>query len=258
MKKLALTLVAALPLLWAAAPAAAQQDGPPRMYHIYQDFVTAAMIPEYEAAAREFVQTLAATPDVNVSFMALSGPEVGYIYASPLESFADLDQMNRNWEAALSATGEKGAKAMAQASKAVNHSASFVMVLREDLSYRLETTEISADMPYRHYSWWYTIPGKEMELEAVAKEFAQLYESNGIERGWRILQAANGPDLPLYLVIFNATDMASYHATSAEIDERLGDADDELLQRAMRTARRVESSYSFVRPDLSFPARGCG
>lgn len=243
-------------LALAAPSVAAQEQGPPQMLYIVQDFVKPAMLQQYEANTKAFLKDLAATPKATetIRFTAVSGMEVGYIYVVPVSGWADLGKAFENWEAASKAMGqEKWGEHMARGAGAVDHSATSMIVLRPDLSYKIEGTALTPERPYRHYSWWYVIPGKEQAIEAVAKEYVALYRSKGIETGWRIYQSVVGPDNPMYLVVAAASDPAAYQAEQKRIATLLGQAGRDLSNKAMQFARRVEQNDSWIRPDLSFP-----
>lgn len=243
-------------LALAAPSVAAQEQGPPQMLYIVQDFVKPAMLQQYEANTKAFLKDLAATPKATetIRFTAVSGMEVGYIYVVPVSGWADLGKAFENWEAASKAMGqEKWGEHMARGAGAVDHSATSMIVLRPDLSYKIEGTALTPERPYRHYSWWYVIPGKEQAIEAVAKEFVDLYKTRNIQTGWRIYQHVVGPDLPMYLVVETAENAAAFEARTAKIRETLGEAGMRLEQKAMKLARRVEINDAWIRPDLSFP-----
>jgi hypothetical protein len=127
-----------------------------------------------------------------------------------------------NWEAATSQIAN-WAELEARSAECVDHAAASLIVLRPDLSYMAESTPISGERPFRKYYWWYAIPGKEQELEEVAKAYVELYESKGIDMGFRLYQTVMGPELPTYLVVENAASEADYHAQSAEVQAALGE-----------------------------------
>lgn len=256
MNKLALTLSLATVTLGVSGTATAQDQGPPQMYYIVQEFVKPPMMQQYEAAGKAFLKDLAATAMAKetIRFTTVSGTEVGYIYVVPVNGWAGLGKAFQDWEAAGKAMGqEKWMQHMARSSVAVEHSATSVLMTRIDLSYLPETAALTPDRPYRHYTWWYVIPGKETDIEAVAKEYVALYQSKNIKTGWRVLQAVVGPDLPMYLVVSTAANEAAYFAEEQRIRDMTGGEWQRLNEKAMQFARRLEINDSWIRPDLSFP-----
>ncbi len=256
MKRLAPAVLAALVWLGLPGGLAAQEYGPPQMYWVLAEHVKPAMLTEYEAATKEMIQLLASVPEAagKVQFTTISGPEVGYAYVITVQGFSGMDKAWQNWEATIEAAGrDKFMAIQEKASAATDHAESFVLMLREDLSYLPETTALTAERPYRMYHYWYTLPGKEQKVEAVVKEYIALYKSKGMTTGWRVYQAVMGPDLPMYLVVETAKDPADYYTNEMKVRSALGEAAENLDKRALQYARRLETSYGWIRPDLSFP-----
>ncbi len=255
MKKAVLFLFPAGLALGLAGPAVAQDDAPPAMYYIVQEHVKPAMASQYEQHTKAFIKDLAATPGIEgIQWTGVSGTEVGYIYVVPIEGLSGLAQTFEGWEAASAKMGQqKWAEHMARSSAVTEYSSTSILALRNDLSYRPETAALTTAHPYRHYAWWYVLPGKEQAIEAVAREYVELYKAHGIETGWRVYQHVVGPDLPMYLVVETAESEAAFYAETARITELLGEQGRKLQEKAMQLARRIEINDAVIRPDLSFP-----
>jgi hypothetical protein len=235
---------------------AAEQAAPPAMTWVYIEHVKPAMAQEYEAATKEMIGLLeenAVDPEA-VQFIGISGLELGYAYAIPIQGFAGIDKAYTAWESAFETVGrEKVDELTARTDKAIDHAESYVIVLRPDLSYLPETVALDPEQPYRKYYWWYLTAGMTDDFEAVAREFVELYGANGIENGWRIYQALSGSDLPMYLTVERAAGPYEYAARDREVTELIGDQASKLFAKALKTARRIKSSEGWIRPDLSYP-----
>ncbi|MEE9133538.1 MAG: hypothetical protein V3U13_08260 [Gemmatimonadota bacterium] len=259
MRRVLLLALVAIPVLGLSGPATAQEAeeyGPPEMFWVYQEYVKPAMLQEYEAATKDLIDLLASSQEAtsSIEFITISGSEFSYSYVIPVEGFGGIDEAWKSWQAAMEAAGrDKFSEIEARTAKAIDHAESSVLMLRADLSYMVEATALTADKPFRMYHYWYAIPGKESELEGVAKEFAALYKAKGIDHGWRIYQAVMGPDLPMYLVVETAADEADYHATVKKVEEMAGEEGMKLNQKALKFARNIVIQHGWIRPDLSFP-----
>lgn len=252
MRKLAPLALAALAF---ASAAGAQEQAAPQMVFVVQDVVSPAHMAAYENGTKAFIRDLAATPGTRetLQWTAVSGPEFGYYYVVPIESWAGLGEGMAAWEAAGAAMGPKWMEHMVTNQSHVEETATSVMMLRPDLSYNLERAALAPENAYRNYTWWYIQPGKTAEAEAVAREYIDLFRARGLADGWRVYQTVLGPEQPVYLVVVAAPDREAYRARDAEISETLGEAGMQLEAKAMTVARRVAMSEGWLRPDLSFP-----
>jgi hypothetical protein len=252
MKKLAPFALAAFAF---ANVAGAQEQAAPQMVFVVQDVVSPAHMAAYETGTKAFLRDLAATPGARetLAWTAVSGPEVGYYYVIPIESWTALGEGFAAWEAAGTAMGSKWTEHMAANQAHVEETATMVIMLRPDLSHNLDRTALTPENAYRHYTWWYPQPNKTQEAEAVAREYIALFQARGLEDGWRVYQTVMGPDQPAYLVLTTAPDKAAYNTRDAEITAILGEDGMKLQAKAMSLARRMTMSEGWMRPDLSFP-----
>jgi hypothetical protein len=251
----------ALVLLALPARAIAQDEGEmaiPEMefFTVFQDMVRPSMRQQYEQNTKEMIAAFqaAGVSTEKVSWVAIMSNELGYTYVIPGKGPEDFSAMWGAWLEAMNAVGmDQAMEFQATSAAAMDHAGMSYIALRPDLSYMPETVTINAAEPYRHYYFWYVMPGKEQSFEAVAKEFQQLYQANDIERGWRIYQYITGPDLPLYLVVMKSKDEHHFFMVSDEIDTALGDDADALFAKALSMTRRIDEASGWVRADLSYP-----
>jgi hypothetical protein len=254
MRRLSLLPLAAVLTFGLAGRAPAQEYDQPPMYWVLQEYVQPAQMQNYEAVTKEMIDLLSSAGDTDVQFITISGTETGYIYVIPVDGFEGIGKAWQSWEAAVEAVGqERFMELHARFGETMDYSTSSVLLLRPDLSYRLEDTELTAERPFRMYHWYFAVPGKEQELEGVAKDYIALYESKGIEHGWRIYQIVLGQELPAYVVVETAMDEAEYHAAAKQRQEMLGEEGYQLSMKAMQYTRRIEVNNGMIRPDLSFP-----
>ncbi len=251
-----LSLVALL-ALGVSGPGWAQEPEAPPMLWVLQDYVAPSNVQAYEVAAKELVDLLGSV-NAEPGYTTISGPEIGYAYVMPVNGFAGIGEVWQQWDATVEAIGaERFAEVHAQFGETIDHTASSVIMLRPDLSYRLDDTALSPEKPFRMYHWLYTVPGKEQDMERVAKAYVELYESKGIEHGWRTYQVVMGPDLPAYLIAESADSEADYWAAMSELQEVLGEEGEALSQEGMKYMRRIEINSGWVRADLSYPQPDC-
>jgi hypothetical protein len=258
-KQLALGLSAALCAMSAGVYAGEEHGAEtPQMYSIYKEFVKPGMTEQYEAAVKHMISEFQAyqiDPE-KVHWKTISGPEVGYTYVAPIENWAAMDRQHGYWIEVVETFGmEKWEEMMAPAEEAVERVEAFQVVKRADLSYAPENPRLSKEeVEYIHYGIYYVIPGKQKDIEAIAKEFAELYKSKGIDTGWSIYESVTGSDLPVIVVAQGAKSAADFHSNRERIAEMLGEEAKKIGMKVGATVRRMEFKEGMPRPDLSYPA----
>lgn len=59
-----------------------------------------------------------------------------------------------------------------------------------------------------HYDLYHVMPGRELEAEAIAKEFLTLFKSKNIPNGYWLFKAEMGPEMPTIIIEVGAKDPA--------------------------------------------------
>jgi hypothetical protein len=251
--------LAGLAALLLPAVAAAQEEDGPQMFFVHQEVVKPSMVAEYEAAADDWVEMMRGSEAANgkIAYYAYSGPQIGYVYVLPIDDFADFAEIGEAFDAVAEEIGEPWKEAGERSNTAADHFESGFYVHRPDLSYEPANPRLGeGEARMVHWDFWYALPDKTEDLEAVAKEFVELYVSKGLDTGWNVYQAITGGDLPLYVVSVLAKDEADFHANEARLNEIVGAEAEKLGMKALKAARRVEPFIGWFRPDLSYPQEG--
>jgi hypothetical protein len=227
------------------------------MFSIYKEIVAPGKTRQYEDAIKYMISEFKEyqiDPE-KIHFKTISGPEIGYIYVTPIENFAGLDTMHANWREAVNILGKDKFEAMiAPAEEAIEKVHVFQSIHRKDLSYMPDNPRLKPEeVEYIHYGFYYAIPGKEKEFEAIATEFAELYKKNGIDTGWNIYQAITGSDLPMMVVAQGAKSEVDYYTNRARIKEVLGEEAKKIGEKVGATVRKMEHKDGYLRPELSYP-----
>lgn len=252
MKRLSLLFLSAL-LFVLSVPAAASAQEEPVWFTVFADHVNIANQQEFEEYSREFIKLFSEAGIEGMSWVTISGNDLGYTYAIPGMGPGDMAQMNETWGAALASIGQPIFDLMAKSDRLVESRDMTYLMLRPDLSYLPDAVDFDAGKPYRNLTYLYVQPGQESAFEATIPGWQAAYENGGIERGWRIYQVVSGTDLPAYLVVSSAESQSSHFMMEGEVQEMLGDTVMELRAATGATLRRVDETSGYVRPELSYP-----
>ena len=257
-KQLAIGLAATLGFVGAAAVAGGEQDGQEtQMYCIYKEFVKPGMIKQYEDAVKYMISEFKAyqiDPE-KVNFVTVSGPELGYVYVTPMDNFASMDQMTANWGEVVEILGADKFEALIAPAQETMESVEIFHVERvQELSYTPETPRLKPEeIEFVQYGFYYPIAGKVKDFEAIAEEFVALYKSKDIDTGWSIYRHVTGTDLPLYVVAQPAQSAADYYTNRDRIRELLGEEVKTIADKIGACIRKSEHKAGKPRPELSYP-----
>lgn len=250
MKRWMLLPLAVLMLL--PASLAAQESSGPIWWAVFTEQVAPANVEAFEETSAAMHEVIDANAPEDMVYYTLSGPETGYMYAIPMESYEQFMEIGQKWEGMVEQFGrEKWMEMDAAGSKFVTSRSMALYIERLDLSYVPESPRLTMEAPMRHYDYLYPIPGKEQALEALLREWVQLYESENANSGWMVYQAFTGEDLPLYVIGTLAMDRGDYEADGSRLDELFGDADDALWQKTATLMRKFDHNDAWFRPELS-------
>jgi hypothetical protein len=243
-------------MLWptslAAQEAAQEEEYSPTWWAVFTEQVAPANVAAFEEHSTAVFEVIEANAPDDMVYYTLSGPETGYMYAVPMESYEQFMEIGEQWEGMIEQIGrEKWMEMEAEGSELVTSRSMTLYIERMDLSYVPESPRLTQDAPMRHYDYIYPVPGKEPEVEAVFGEWVELYESESSDSGWMVYQAFTGDDLPLYILATLALDRTDYETDGDRLNELFGDADDALMKKTWALLRKFEHKDAWLRPELS-------
>jgi hypothetical protein len=238
--------------------AAFAADAPkPELFIIHEEVVKPSAVAAYEAASKDFLGALWEKKVTSPAFnwMAAMTTDFHYIYIMRIENFAALDRNMAEWEKAKQTVGaERWASIERRGNEPLSSYSEVVSMYRPDLSYIPATPRLKPEENrYVRLQFFYLIPGKEKDAEAIAKDYISLFKQKNMGDGFRIYMSILGEDLPLLVASIHAKSAADYAAMDERTNTVLG-ADLRALQaRAMSISRRFEQREAMIRPDLSYP-----
>ncbi len=253
MRTIQMTLVLIATLLASAFVVSAQNgESQGQLFLVHEDVVKPSMVGQYEKAVKGFISNLSEHGITDMTFVAAMTNDLHYLYVSEIENMAELD---KNPEEKMAAKmGKEAFQAVIDAfDGCYDYHKVFVARRADDLSYWPESNKASAaENKYRRWSFYHIQPGQEQEIEAIAKEWVELFKEKNIPTGYNLYVGGLGTEMPLYVVVESAKDAADFQAQSAKINELLGDSAKDLNARTMALVRKMEFKDGWIRPDLSY------
>lgn len=248
----------ALALAFFALPLFAADPPKPDLYVVHEEVVPPGMVMKYEAVTKEMLGTLAAkkVTNPNVAFSAYQTSDMHYVYLSHLSGgLSGLEPMYNAWMSMPETVGKDAWRDLeARGNAAMTSYNDIVIARRDDLSYEPATPRLKPEeRAYYRWQFYYLQPGKEMEAEQIAKDYATLFRSKNAADGFTIFTAVMGQDLPLLVAAIPARSAADFAAVDEKNMASLGNDLRALQMRALGVSRRIETREGWYRPDLSYP-----
>jgi hypothetical protein len=247
------SLGAALAIL---APRAGGAQAPaPQYFVLHQEKAKPSMVKEYESTTKEFVALVKANKAKmpHFSFNAFASPDFLYSYVSPIPNMAGMDGINGDFGALVQAAGPALSDLNKRGGVAIERIDESVIQRVPELSYVPASPRLEGPARYYHYGFYYVIPGREPEVEALGQEYLKLFKAKGVKNGYTIYKGVMGPDMPYYFVSEGALDAADFQAEDAKTAALVGPELQALGARLMALTRRYETREAVPRPDLSVP-----
>ena len=250
--------IALLVSLLGLSSAFAQDMPKPDLYIVHEEVVKPGSMMSYEGASKDFVNTLA---EKKISSPALSWNaymtnDMHYLYVVRIPNFAAMDSSMAEWDKAKAAVGAaRWGDLERRSSEGMSSYSEIVTMRRADLSYMPANPRLKQEEErYVRLDYYYLLPGKQAEAEAVAKDYVALFKQKNIGERYSIFISVLGSDLPLLVAAIPAKSAADLLSADERVNATLG-ADVRPLQgRAMALTRRFERREAAYRPDLSYPS----
>ena len=252
MKRIVLAMVLGLCPLFAVA-----QDAKPQLYLIHEEIAKPSMLMQYESTTREVLTALTekkADPAVFGMRLYMT-PDFHYVYVVPISGYAAMDKMGEAWKMIGDQIGkDRWSDLMMRANAPMASYNETIVKLRPDLSYWPANPRVKMeDERFFNWQFYYLMPGKEEDAEALAKDYIALFKAKKINDPFTVFIAQSGNDLPLLVVSTAGTSAADYYAADEKNMAMLGNDAMPLQARAMAITRKFEIREAMLRPDLSYP-----
>jgi len=237
----------------------AQEMPKPELYVIHEEVVKPSGMMAYEAASKDFLSALAEKKfnSPALTWNAYMTNDMHYLYVVRIPNFAALDNTMTEWDKAKNAVGaarwadleRRGSEPMASYNE-------IVTMRRPDLSYMPANPRLKMEEHrYVRLDFYYLVPGKTAEAEAIARDYVALFKQKNIGESFSIFMGILGEDLPVLVASIPGKSEADVVAADERVNAAVGTDVRPLQARAMAITRRFERRAAMFRPDLSYPAQ---
>lgn len=243
----------------ARAVSAQAPQGP--MYVIHEEGVKPSRAMEYEAANKDFQaivkKNLAAMPSFR--YTAVQGEDFTWYFVAPIKGFAGMDAIGKDFAALAQAEGARFGDLMKRANATLEYSKDWVVMELPAVSYQPATPRLKREeLTFFRYDYYYLMPDREADADALAAEFAALYKSGNVPNGYRLFKGIAGIEGPVIIVETGAKDAVDLHTSEQKDRTTLGEALQKLSARAFSLTRRFVSKNGLLRSDVSVPPSPAG
>jgi hypothetical protein len=263
MRRINLAVVCAVITGVAGAAVSAAQPQPAKQWFVlHQEQAKADRLEQYEGATRDF-HALVAAHRAEVGHLGTTGVLVMsdeqhlYTYAAPISSFDDVAGVEAGFARLAAAEPARFAEIWRRGGDATEWMRDLVVVEDPALSYRAANRELQdAEARYWGIDVYFGLPGRDAEMEQLARDYAATFRAKGVRQSYRVLRVALGFETPMLIVVIPARDEADLAKANAESARLLGEEGAKLQRRALALTRRFERHGAWQRPDLSLAPAG--
>ena len=156
----------------------AQEEQDMQMYLVHEDRTKPAMAKKHETIDKELIGAMRQNEIRDVSWITLVTEDFRYLYISPLEKMADLD--NDLFAGLSQKIGQRETdKIFDKYQGTYDEHGDYIIILDKKLSYQpggINTTPVGKN--YRHITVYHFTPENAGKAEDLAKRFLDLYTKN--------------------------------------------------------------------------------
>lgn len=221
-----------------------------KRYWVHQDNVKPSMVAEYEKITKEF-NAACKEHNVQTSWITVTTSDFKYLYVTPIENMADLDQ--RPFADMAKEMGDDFGKMFERFDKCYDSHGGYIITLDEDLTYMPDGISLTQEgQNHRKYYYLYYTPENQAKLREGMKAIKEMFASKESKEYYRIYRSGFGTMESYYMVAISAKDEIDSATRGKANDELLGDGRHEVFANLMKYVSRFEELSGEIRPDLGY------
>lgn len=247
MKKL---IVLLFPLIFALIQnVSAQEESSKQLWYCWEETVNPGMINEYIDMNKKLIE-ICKEEEFKFSFHAFTTGDLKYQWYHPINSLADIDAIEKEWDRIMEKFGNENAQAFQKTLMSTN---SYTFSERHNLSFIPETPRMSMDsMKYMRLQEFYVIPGKGKEITDIIKEANEFLKSKKYNDAWYMATGEIGLEGPVFIGWSFGTSMEDYWNQDKLFNEKYGEDFKVFNERFIKCLKSVVNKDSWYLQDLSY------
>jgi len=252
-KSVVVFLFLAVSVLAFTLPAPAQEKKP-QLFFVEDDVVKPAMVPQFEAALKEFIASMWTPFSWPWTMETYATEDFHYFLCYPMASLTDLDKAFSVFNEILGKFGEQKWDAlnrkMGDATEYIKQS---TVTFSPELSYVPEKPRLKPEeMKFVYWGFCYVLPGREKEFEAQFKKIAAICKAKNVDSGFNTWVGGIGTDLPFYLYTELGKSPADFFLNEEKVMKLIDPEVTQLWNKTLALMRKYEFKMGTFRPDLSY------
>ncbi|WP_321375261.1 hypothetical protein [uncultured Draconibacterium sp.] len=225
------------------------QENSKQLWYCWEEEVHPEHINEYWEYSKELAQ-LCKDENSKFEFHAWTTGDFKYQYWHPINSLADIDELENEWSKILEKFGEEKTEKWV---KTIKSNYSKTITEYSALSLIPEVNRIPMDsVNYMGFQEFYVIPGKQQEFRQIMKKAVDYMKSEGHNDMWRVASGELGYNGPVYIGWSYGKNQVEYLQYDNEFSKKYEKFFEDLNKDFVKVLRTVKSYDSWYLRDLSY------
>lgn len=226
-----------------------------QMYSVHEDRVMPSKVMQYEQTAKMLADKMREHKISEGSYLATNTDNFRYLYISPIENMADLDQ-NPGMGELYDKMGEEAfGKMMDQFDGTYDKHGDYVIWMDKELCYMPDgITQTPEGQNFRKFWYLYFKPGDGAALRDAMKDVKEMFASKGSQSYYRVYRSGFGNMDSFFMVAAAAKDATEMEKGGAANDELLGEGAQAVFGKVLSHVTKMEEYTGYIRPELGYSA----
>lgn len=221
-----------------------------KRYQIHVDNVRPSSVGEYEKISKRFLEACKAH-NPQTSWVTATTSDFRYLWISPLENFAQLDE--DPFADMAKAMGDDWGKIFEDYNKCYDSHSDYVISLSESLTYMPEGfSQTQEGENYRKWYYIYYTPENGKKVYDAMKGIKDMFAEKDSKEYYRVYRSGFGSPENYLVVAISSKDEVDAATRSKANDELLGESAKEIFGKLMGSIERMDESTGWMRPDMAY------